>query len=137
MAINWGVIKHFLPSNGLIILPSHWGLRKGEIRRQYTKRTVSATCLCFKTKRCFWSERKMKKQKQLNFSCFIQTWLSIPSQLPRQQQLSSFFWIYFQAENNKYKRSERGKSNESFKAFELFTLEKRMLGGANYIVLVY
>lgn len=46
---------------------------------------------------------KKKQQKQLNFSYFIWTWLSITLQLLWQQQLS-FFWIYFQTENNERKK---------------------------------
>lgn len=82
----------------------------GDQETIYKNDSVSHVSL-FQSRGMFLIRKKNEKTKQLNFSCFIQTWLSIPSQLPRQQQLSSFFWIYFQTENNKYKRSERGKRN--------------------------
>lgn len=79
-------------------------------QEEYIRMTVSATFLRFKAKGCFWSERKMKKQKQLNFSCFSQTWLPIPSQLPRQQQLSSFFGSISKLRTINIKDQKEGKA---------------------------
>lgn len=109
MLFERGVIRHFLPScldNSPFPLRvaggGGGGMGGGTIHK-------NGNVSPFKAMECFPSERKKTKgkpqQKQLNFSYFPWTGLSVPLQLLWQQQLSSFFiWIYFQTENNDCKK---------------------------------